>query len=253
MLEMLRTKQLVAEIDSKRAQVTELLILKSSGMKNPQLTSISTADLRLLFELYDWVFFKNWFKDHYKGIMKFSLSRKMTTSAGKTICPKNIGRIRPEDLVLEIRIGIDFFLYYGQLAKSNTVCGSKANNSLEALMLVFEHELCHILEFLLFHKSSCRGSRFKTMANNMFGHTDSYHKLPTNKQIANKVFGFKIGDDVTFEYKDKKLTGLLYNINKRAVVLVSDRNGILADRHGTRYSKYYVPLNRLDISKKNMS
>lgn len=249
MLEMLKTKRLAAEIESKRAQVTELLILKSSGIKSLQLAAISTVDLQLLFELYDEIFLQNWFRDHYKGKMKFSLSRKMTRSAGKTMCPKNIGKIKPENLVLEIRIGVDFFLYYGQLAASNIVCGLKAKNSLEALLIVFEHELCHVLEFLLFNKSSCKGARFKTMAGNWFGHTDSYHKLPTNKQIANKVFGFKIGDTVSFEHKERKLTGLLYNVNKRAVVLVSDRNGPLADKRGMRYSKYYVPLTRLDISK----
>lgn len=249
MIEILKIKKTAAEIAIKRAQVTEQLMQKSSGIKSPQLTSISTADLWLLFEMYDEAFFQNWFKDHYKGKMKFSLSRKMTSSAGKTLCPKNIGKIKPEDLVLEIRMGVDFFLYYGQLAKSNAVCGLKTSNSLEALLLVFEHELCHVLEFLLFGKSSCKGARFKTMAGNVFGHTDSYHKLPTNKQIMNKVFGFKIGDTVSFKHKDKRLTGLLYNIKKRAVVLVPDKNGILADYRGTRYSKYYVPMTLLDISK----
>ena len=246
MLEMLKTKQLTAEIASRRAKVTELLAQKSSAMKSSQLTTISTADLRLLFELYDNVFFKNWFRDNFKGEMKFSLSRRMTRSAGKTMCPKNIGRVKPEDLVIEIRIGVDFFLYYGQLAKSNTVCGLKANSGLEALLFVFEHEICHVLEFLLFNKSSCKGIRFKTIANNMFGHTDSYHRLPTNNQIANKVFGLKIGDTVSFKHKERRLTGLLYNVNKRAAVLVPDRNGPLADKRGLRYSKYYVPLTLLD-------
>lgn len=248
MLVLLKTKQSAAEIDSKRGQVKQLLLQKSTGIKEPQLASISTEDLKLLFNLYDEIFFQNWIKYHFIGKMKFSLSSKMTRSAGKTMYPRNIGRIKPEDLVLEIRMGIDFFLYYGQLKKSSIVCGLKANNSLEALLLVFEHELCHVLEFLLFKKSSCKGLRFKAMAGNLFGHTDSYHKLPTNKQIANKVFGFKIGEMVSFKNKEKRLTGLLYNVNKRAVVLVPDKNGLLADRHGMRYSKYYVPLTLLDTA-----
>jgi len=246
MLEILKIQKSTEEIQCKRTQMAEQLMQKSSGIKSPQLTSISTVDLQLLFELYDETFFQNWFQNHFNGKMKFSLSRKMTNSAGKTLCPKNISKIKPGDLVLEIRIGVDFFLYYGQLAKSNTVCGLKTTNSLEALLLVFEHELCHVLEFLLFGKSSCKGVRFKTMAGNMFGHTDSYHKLPTNKQIANKVFGLKIGDAVSFRHKERRLTGLLYNVNKRAVVLVPDRSGMLADRQGKRYTKYYVPLTLLD-------
>ena len=247
MLETLKIKQPAWLIDSRRAKIMDLLSQKSAALNNPQLTAISTADLKLLFELYDEVFFQNWFKSNYKGKMRFSLSRKMTKSAGKTMCPKNIGRIRPEELVLEIRIGVDFFLYYGQLARNSTVCGLKTQSGLEALLLVFEHELCHVLEFLLYHKSSCGGKRFKTMAGNIFGHTDSYHKLPTNKQIAVKMLGLKIGDMVTFEHKEKKLTGLLYNIHKRATVLVPDRNGPLADRAGRRYTKYYVPLSLLKV------
>lgn len=248
MLEILKVKSTEDEIVKKRGKITEQILLKSQSIKSPQLSSISTEDLRLLFELYDEGFFRNWFRDHYKGKMKFSLSGKMTKSAGKTLCPKNISKIKPENLVLEIRIGTDFFLYYGQLGKNNIVCGLKTTNSLEALLLVFEHELCHVIEFLFFGKSSCKGARFKTIAGNMFGHSESYHKMPTNKQIASKVFGFRIGDAVSFKHNGRRLTGQLYNVNKRAAVLVPDRNGILADRQGKRYSKYYVPLILLESS-----
>ena len=245
MLEILKTKQLSEEIRRKRTEVAELLMKNSPQIKNPQLTCISTEDLRILFNLYDEIFFINWFKNSYKGKIKFSLSKKMTRSAGKTMCPKNIARIRQEELILEIRIGVDFFLNYGQTQKNNTVCGLMSNNSLEALMLVFEHELCHVIEFLLYNKSSCAGKRFKTIANNLFGHTESYHKLPTARQIADEVMGCRIGDNVLFEYKGMKLTGVIYGINKRATVLVSDRNGFLKDKYGNRYTRYYVPLKML--------
>lgn len=245
MLEMLKIKRTPIEMESKREKVIEQLFQKSAVIKSLQMTSISTEDLRLLFELYDLYFFENWFRNHYAGKIKFSLSRKMTKSAGKTLCPGNISKIKPENLVLEIRIGVDFFLYYGQLGKSNTVCGVRTTSSLEALLLVFEHELCHVIEFLLFGKSSCKGTRFKTIAANMFGHSESYHRLPTNRQIASKVFGLRIGDSVSFKHNERQLTGLLYNVNKRAVVLVPDRSGILTDRQGKRYSKYYVPLKLL--------
>ena len=156
---------------------------------------------------------------------------------------------KSKEVVFEIRIGVDFFLNYGLLTKSNIVCGLKANSSLEALLLVFEHELCHVIEFLLFNKSSCKGARFKVIAGNIFGHIDSYHKLPTNKQIANKVYGFKIGDSVVFEYKERKLTGFIYNINKRAVLLVPDKNGILA--RITSYNVCYTKLLRGAILSKS--
>jgi len=239
---LLTTKRHKNDIDSKRAEILRLLTLESPNIKNGVIDSISTGDLKLMFQLYDRIFFENRFKDNFKGKVRFSLSRRMTRSAGLTIFPKNIDKIKPEELVLEIRIGVDFFFHYGLLEGSKTVCGIRTNNSLEALQLVFEHELCHAIEFIHFKESNCSGDRFRTIANNLFGHTESYHKLPTHKQIANQKLGLNLGDTVSFTFEGKKLTGILYNINKRATVMVRDKNGSLADNQGNRYSKYYVPL-----------
>jgi hypothetical protein len=234
------------EIVNKRAEISKLLIQKSANIKNGTISTISTADLKLMFELYDQIFFGSWFKRNFKGKLKFSLSRRMTKSAGLTLCPKNIDKIKPEELVVEIRIGVDFFFHYGLIEGSETVCGIKTNSSLEALQLVFEHELCHAIEFILFKESNCSGARFKVIANNLFGHTESYHELPTYKQIAKQKFSLNIGDTVSFTFNGKRLQGILYNINKRATVMVRDKDGPLADKQGNRYSKYYVPLTFLE-------
>jgi hypothetical protein len=219
---------------------------QSPNIKDGTISTISTADLKLLFELYDQVFLENWFKESFKGKLKFSLSRRMTKSAGLTLCPKNVDKISPEELVIEIRIGVDFFFHYGLIKGSKSVCGVKTSSSLEALQLVFEHELCHVLEFINFKRSNCSGERFKAIANNLFGHTESYHKLPTHKQIAMQKLGLKIGDTVTFNSEGKRLTGIIYNINKRATVMVRNNKGPLIDKRGNRYSKYYVPLMLLE-------
>lgn len=230
------------EIILRRKEVARALLLHSTGIKSGMVSSLSVEDLTLLFWLYDRIFFNNGFAEGFAGKLKFSISRRMTKSAGITLCPRRIDRIKPEELVIEIRIGVDFFLQYGMLDGSKFVCGIKTENSLEALLLVFEHELCHAVEFITFKKSSCKGKRFKTIAGNIFGHTESYHKLPTNRQIASQKLGLKLGDTVSFDFEGKRLTGILYNINKRATVMVRDRKGQLADKHGNRYSKYYVPL-----------
>lgn len=246
MIDMLRTKECVEAVCSKRQKISKLFMLKSNNIKNETISFISPLDLSLMLQLYDEVFFENWFRESFKGQIKFSISRKMTKSAGKTICPKNIDKIKPEELVVEVRIGIDFFIHYGLVEGDKIVCGLITSNSLEALQLVFEHELCHLIEFIHFKKSNCKGKRFKAMAGNLFGHTESYHKLPTYKQIASQNLGIKIGDTITFTFKGKKLTGILYNINKRATVMVRTNNGRLIDQHGNRYSKYYVPLKLLE-------
>ena len=246
MFDILDTKLNKNVIDNKREEVSKLLILKSDKISNGTISDISTADLKLLFQLYDETFFENWFKDKYKGKLKFSLSRRMTKSAGLTLCPKNIEKIKPEELVIEIRIGVEFFFHYDLVEESKTVGGIKTSNSLEAIQLVFEHELCHVIEFIHFKKSNCRGKRFKELANNLFGHTESFHKLPTYRQIANQKLGLNIGDTISFNLEGMRLMGVLYNINKRATVLVQDKNGALIDKQGVRYSKYYVPLTLIE-------
>jgi hypothetical protein len=239
-------KRVEGDIDKKREEVSELLMQRSPNINNETVSTLSTADLNLLFQLYDQVFFENRFGESFKGKLKFSLSKRMTKSAGLTLCPKNINKIEPEKLTIEIRIGVDFFFHYGLVGGKKTVCGIQTNSSQEALLLVFEHELCHVIEFIHFKKSSCKGKRFKTIAGNLFGHTESFHKLPTNRQIANQKLGLKIGDTVSFTSKGKSLTGIIYNINKRATVMVRNHKGPLIDNRGNRYSKYYVPLTLLE-------
>ncbi len=161
------------------------------------------------------------------------------------MCPKNIGRLRPETVVIEVRMGLDFFLRYHELPGDKTVSGIVTHHPLEALQIVFEHELCHVLEFIYFHRSNCRGSRFKTMAFRIFGHTESCHRLPTPGAIAREKYGLKPGDMVWFVFEGRALTGMIYAITKRATVMVEDSKGPYVDRRGRRYQKYYVPVEKL--------
>ena len=138
-----------------------------------------------------------------------------------------------------------FSFIIGAVNSDNNVCGIKTSNSLEALQVVFEHELCHVIEFVNFNESNCKGARFKTISNNLFGHTESYHQLSTQKEIVQKKLGINIGDSVSFNFQDNNLKGILQGINKRATVMVPDKNGAFVDNRGNKYAKYYVPVNRL--------
>jgi hypothetical protein len=243
--EVISIKSSVEEIFRKRKKITELLLLKSYCIKSEVITGMAIQDLELLYELYDQIFFNNLISSSFEGKFKFSLSKRMTKSAGMTICPKNIGKLDAKDIWIDIRIGIEFFYHYNQLEGKKMVGGYEASNAVEALLLVFEHELCHAIEFMLFHKSSCSKERFKSIAYNLFHHTESSHTLPTYKKIAQQKLGLNIGDKVTFEFEDRTLNGILYNINKRATVMVRDNNGRMVDSAGNRYAKYYVPLKLL--------
>ncbi len=54
-----------------------------------------------------------------------------------------------------------------------------------------------------------------------------------------------LGSTVTFKYNGFLLKGILYKINKNAVVMVSDNKGMYSDKCNNRYSKYYVPLDKI--------
>ncbi|SHH77389.1 hypothetical protein [Clostridium grantii] len=250
MLNLLELKYSINEINDKRDLISGLIKEKSVNIKDKSIKIISSEELTILFNLYDEIFLKNWFKNNYKGKIKFSLSKRMTKSAGITICPKNIASTSEKNLVLEIKIGIDFFFHYNMITEPKLVCGIETKNSFHALQIVFEHEICHLIEFILFYESSCKKDRFKSMAYNLFKHTSSYHQLPTHKKIAMEQLGVSIGDIVSFSYREKIQEGILYKINKKAIVMVKDKKGSFMDKSGNKYMKYYVPLNKLKLIKK---
>lgn len=232
-------------ISRKRAAIARRLMSGSPNIQRETFTRLAVSDLELMFQLYNEVFFENRFLDVFSGKLKFSVSSRLTRSAGKTLCPKNIGRLKPEAVVIEVRMGLDFFFRYDEVPGDKTVSGIVTHSALEALQIVFEHELCHVLEFIYFHRSSCKGSRFKMMAYRIFGHTDSFHHLPTPGAIAREKYGLKPGDTVSFLFEERTLTGIIYAISKRATVMVKDKKGPFVDRQGQRYQKYYVSLGKL--------
>ena len=142
-------------------------------------------------------------------------------------------------------MGIKFFFQYDKVERDKIVSGINTVDSLEAFQIVFEHELCHLMEFHLYSESSCKKRRFKTMVNNIFAHTEVYHQLPSQKEIISVDYGFKIGQKVYFVNEGKKYSGFIYKINKRATVMVKDKKGTYRDGQGNTYSKWYVNFGQL--------
>lgn len=217
----------------------------SSCINNTKIKKISLSDLEILFIYYDALFFASYFKNTFKGKFEFTLSKRMTRSAGITKCPKNHTSLKPEEVRITISIGVDFFFQYDHLDGSKKVCGIETFNSLEALQIVFEHELCHAWEFIEYGNSNCKAQRFKEISYNLFRHSENHHQIPTNRQIASKKLGINIGDTVCFVLDNKKLDGIVVNINKRATIMVKNSRGGFRDKKGTRFIKYYVPLSLL--------
>lgn len=230
----------------KRGEIYSRTIEMSPGIKSGRIISISPSDLKLIFDLYDEIFFNNWFKNKCRNRIEFALSKRMTRSAGMVKCSVNK---RTDEKNFILQIGVNFFFNYDELESEKNVCGIKTKDSLEGLLLVFEHEICHIIEFINYGKSSCRGRRYKIIAGNLFGHVSSYHQLPTCKQIAGEKYGIAVGDAVVFHHEGRHKTGFVNAINKRATVMVRNDEGQYVDSEKNRYVKFYVPLNILEKHK----
>ena len=234
-----------SEIVKKRNDIRKRFIIKSKNVMNGNIQSMSKVDLEILFGLYDQEFLNDYFSENFEGSLKFSLSTRMTSSAGKTIYSRKLKLLKEVEETYEIRMGIKFFYQYYMVERDKIVSGINTKDSLEAFQIVFEHELYHLIELHLYKESSCKKVRFKTMVNNMFGHTDVYHQLPNQKEIISKEYGLLIGQKVSFIGEGRKHNGVIYRLNKRATVMVKDSNGPYRDRDGNAYSKWYVQFDQL--------
>lgn len=233
------------EITQKREMIRNRLIETSESIIDGQLKSVSDYDLLLLYHLYDDVFLNHYFRDHFKGKIRCMFSRRLRSSGGITTCLYDLSKVKSEDYRFEIKIAVNFLFDYNKTNRDKIVNGYKTKDALDAMLLIFEHEVCHVIEFLYTKQSSCKKQPFKTMANELFGHTDVYHGLPTRREISTMEYGIKIGQKVNFEYEGKTMKGFVKAINKRATIMVEDKLGNYVDRYGKRYIKYYVPVSEL--------
>lgn len=200
---------------------------------------ITSENINVLIKLYDIYFLDNYINNNLERKVKVSLSNRMTSSAGKTIF-KRCGEV----LSCEIRVSIYLLSLIDKKKNSVKICGIETSDVLEALMLILEHELCHIIEFLLYGNSNCKAKRFKIMAWKFFRHIKSYHEiLSYNKKTSNcKSLNIKKGDTIRFIHKKIEYIGIVVNINKRYTVMVESINGIYEDKYGVKYNKWYVPI-----------
>ncbi|MBK5240141.1 hypothetical protein [Clostridium sp.] len=239
------------EIVRKRNVIRNEFIIKSENVSSGRLTQMSNEDLKVLFSLYDEEFFGGYFNTKFIGCLKFSLSTRMTSAAGKTIYSRKIKELQEDEENYEIRMGIKFFFEYYKVEREKIVSGISTKDSLEAFQIVFEHELCHLLELHIFKESSCKKQRFKIMVYKLFGHTEVNHQLPSQKEIVSEKYGIIIGQRVSFFSEGKKYNGFIHKINKKATVMVLDKDGTYRDAPGNKYSKRYVSFENIIFNKNN--
>jgi hypothetical protein len=238
-------------VPTRSREIYEAILRDSPRIRQGNFAQIATADLHLMFDLYDQKFFSGnlqRFLQTGQAPLGFDLSARLTRSAGltKRYSPRKSPNGTTAGILPASRYEIVIsttllFQTFQDVERPVRVNGLVCHDRLEALQRIFEHELLHLAEMLAWGKSSCLGDRFKMLAWNIFAHTQTTHDLVTQHERARTRFDVRVGDRVVFEHEGAPLTGVINRITRRATVLVESPAG-QPYSNGKRYLKFYVPL-----------
>jgi hypothetical protein len=241
-----------AEIQARGARIHAELLQVSQMMDGPNFGAISIHDLERLFQSYDSEFFRGHLRETLGECpLRFRLSRRLTSAAGqmtrRTRPPKQFkSPTKAERFEFEISVSTTIlFQSFTEPFATTKASGILCQNRLEALQRVFEHELVHLAEMLVWSESRCAGPRFQSIARRLFGHREHTHQLVTAREHALTKFGFRIGDWVTFDFEGQRHVGQVNRVTRRATILVEDSRGKRYS-DGKRYRKFYIPLQLLE-------
>ena len=242
--QLLRQRKISTPVRKEKQRAVYQFVLRNSpNISDGHFSTISNADLGLLFQITDEHFFDGMLgsicEQTSSKPLSFRLSTRMTTTGGMTTMQqaRTLKSLPDFEIAIATTPLFDTFRVDGDAKVGGLVC----YNRLEALQRIMEHEMLHLAELLLFRDSNCSAKPFKNSVRQLFGHTESNHTLLTPKDVARKKLGIACGDEVTFLVDGQRYRGFVNRITKRATVLVVDPKGIRYD-DGQRYSKFYVPL-----------
>lgn len=242
-----------AALSARRAGIRARLIEGSATIDGPMFDAFVVTDLEMLFADYDRTFYGSALEPAlsgpHGGTLSLEVSGRLTRSGGMTRREvRAVGRGWHERREQTFAIAISRPLLLGTFrdeARSITVCGRPCADRLDALMRIFEHELMHLCEFLVWGDSNCKKPRFADLVERFFGHTEATHALVTPRERAQLEHGIRVGAPVRFTAGRQRYVGVVNRITRRATVLVPSPKGELYS-DGVRYEKYYVPLDRLE-------
>lgn len=244
--QILESTTLDSEVIAERtAAIHDHVLKESKYIDDPNFSRIHSDDLEILFDEYDTRFFQGEIKKSLGTIpLRFGLSKRMTSSGGKTA--RYTDR-RTGEKWYEISASTAIlFECFEDDHRPIVASGIACRDRLDALQRVMEHELIHLIELLLWEKSSCHQPQFHSISFRFFGHTENRHMLITPREKAIVKFGIRPGMKVRFRFDGVEHTGMVNRINKRATVLVEDRHGMRYS-DGKHYSKFYIPVQMLEM------
>lgn len=235
------------EIERLFRAIHDRVLTESAAIDTANFQEISTADLKLLFDMYDQSFFGNFLSQSIRedvATLNFRLSNRMTRSGGATerLRPRS-GAVRRDRFTITVSTLL-LFQSFREGSRPINVGGLECNDRLEALQRIVEHELLHLTEFLAWDASSCTRPNFRNLSRNIFGHAGVKHELVTPYEVAATTFDIRPGDLVAFEFEGIRLAGVVNRITKRATILVEDPHGRLYSG-GKKYAAFYVPISML--------
>ena len=246
LLRIIESTALDAEtIAGRTAQIHANVLSRSKYVNAPNFTRIHPDDLAILFAEYDSQFFDGQVKETLGTTpLHFGLSKRMTSSGGKTVrfTDRSNARWRYE---ISVSTTMLFGCFTGDDHRPITTSGIACRDRLDALQRVMEHEIVHLIEMLLWGKSSCSRPRFHSITRRFFGHTQNKHNLITPKEKAFVKFGIRPGVKVRFRFDGIEYAGIVNRVSKRATVLVEDPSG-RRYTDGKHYAKFYVPVQMLE-------
>lgn len=227
-------------------RVRERLFQESTHIIREHIERISTTDVQVLFDLLDGEFFGGLCQrtiTERNAHLGFRLARRMTSAGGRCAHWRESGIERYE---IAISTHVMFENFHGDVARDVVVNGLPCHGRLDCLMRIMEHEMGHLIEFLLWGESDCSAPRFFGIVNRHFGHTATKHQMVTRRERAARVMNVRPGSPVQFEFGGRTLFGIVNRITTRATVLVESPDG-LPYSDGKRYKKFYVPLSALRL------
>lgn len=233
-----------ALIAARTAEIHAAVLRESRYLDGPNFNRIHPADLELLFNEYDQRFFAGGVRSVLGASpLRFGLSKRMTSAGGKTsrYTQRQTNQRRFE---ISVSTTILFACFQADDHRPIISSGIVCRDRLEALQRVMEHELVHLMEMLLWEKSSCSRPRFHGLTRRFFAHTENKHQLITPRERAQVKFGIRPGVKVRFRFDGVEHTGFVNRVSRRATVLVEDSRG-QRYTNGKHYLKYYIPIPHL--------
>lgn len=237
---------LAPEVRSQRIDaVLRSWLAQSRHLERPQFELVYDADLCPLFSAYDREFFGGALHGALGGSpLQFRFSQRMTSAGGKTTRVRHRAANRVDEFEIAVSISL-LYLSFDDDRGPLLVTGLPCHTRRDALLRIFEHELIHLSEMLVWDGSNCQQRRFQAIADGLFGHRASCHQLLTHRDVARDQHGIRTGSRVQFSFEGRRLTGIVNRVTKRATVLVEDPRG-QPYSDGKRYAKYYIPFDLLE-------